>query len=262
MELLSYPIARILVSCAKDDNLIRRYATMEGKFAYKKLRREPKLLARMSDEFGITIASPSVNRHYTGHLKIFFTDYIRLAKMRHERWKLVNRMLDNGWVDVTEVEFVRLMQEEIRERIEYGLPIDLHGGICESLREYLSEIEIELNERKTDEIKLTGVNANYFPPCISRLLNDAQSGKNLSHSARFALTSFLLKIGMGVDEIIRFYTRSPDFDEEKTRYQVEHISKKGYTPPSCSKMKTYGICFDRACRASHPLGYYRSHYGG
>ena len=64
------------------------------------------------------------------------------------------------------------------------------------------------------------------------------------------------------------YQRSPDFDIEKTLYQVEHISGSSgteYTPPSCATMETNGLCVNRAAlceRVGSPLGYYRKKKGG
>ncbi|MPN40412.1 hypothetical protein SDC9_187949 [bioreactor metagenome] len=79
---------------------------------------------------------------------------------------------------------------------------------------------------------------------------------------RFAMTSFLLNVGMSVDEILNLFNISPDFDAEKTLYQIEHIAGATgnvYKPPACDTMRTYGNCVgkDRLCeKISHPLGYY------
>ncbi len=100
------------------------------------------------------------------------------------------------------------------------------------------------------------------------LVEQIKEGEGLPHTARFAVTAFLRTVGMPVDEIVDMYDTFPDFDEEKTRYQVEHISGDSsgteYTPPSCGTMKTYGNCpehlMDSKCRAdtvTHPLSYYR-----
>jgi len=73
-----------------------------------------------------------------------------------------------------------------------------------------------------------------------------------------------LNLGLNEDEIIAIYKNSPDFDEERTRNQGEHIAgDKGsvrYTAPSCGTMRTYGNCAgnDEICeKVSHPLNYYR-----
>jgi len=67
---------------------------------------------------------------------------------------------------------------------------------------------------------------------------------------------------MSVDEILNLFNISPDFDAEKTRYQIEHIAGATgnvYKPPACDTMRTYGNCIgkDRLCeKINHPLGYY------
>jgi DNA primase large subunit len=71
---------------------------------------------------------------------------------------------------------------------------------------------------------------------------------------------------MSADEIMNVFSASPDFDESKSRYQIDHItgeiSGTVYSPPECSTMKSYGICFneDGLCRKewmTHPLKYYK-----
>jgi len=62
---------------------------------------------------------------------------------------------------------------------------------------------------------------------------------------------------------MELYRMAPDFREDLTRYQVEHITGAGgteYTSPSCKTMITYGNCYgrDKLCDyVSHPLTYYR-----
>jgi DNA primase large subunit len=105
------------------------------------------------------------------------------------------------------------------------------------------------------------VTESAFPPCIKKMLEQVAANVNLAHSARFALVSFLIQINMSVDQIVGLFNTSPDFDPEKTRYQVEHIAGSSgtkYKPPSCATMATYGNCpgEDELCRRiRHPLGY-------
>jgi len=94
------------------------------------------------------------------------------------------------------------------------------------------------------------------------LLEEALAGKNLSHSARFALASFLLNIGKTVDEIIEIFRAAPDFREDIARYQVEHIaglrgSKTKYTPFKCDNMRSLGLCRWKCRGVKHPLQFYR-----
>ncbi|MCL2549833.1 MAG: DNA primase regulatory subunit PriL, partial [Methanimicrococcus sp.] len=98
-----------------------------------------------------------------------------------------------------------------------------------------------------------------FPPCINKALSNVREGINLAHSMRFAMVSFLSNIGMSADDIVNVFNVSPDFSEEKTRYQVEHIAGNQYKTPSCATMQTYGNCTGQnnmCSKIRHPLSYY------
>jgi len=93
-----------------------------------------------------------------------------------------------------------------------------------------------------------------------------QSGENVTHMGRFALVAFFNSLQLSTEEIIELFSKAPDFDVEKTRYQIEHILGKtgatSYKPPGCDKLKTYGICpseeIDEICKKTHhPTSYYR-----
>ena len=104
-----------------------------------------------------------------------------------------------------------------------------------------------------------------FPPCIRELYDTIASGRPVSHIGHFALTSFLVNIGMSVENVVNFFRSVSDFDERMTRYQVEHIagvrgSRTKYIPPRCDTLRTHGICHapsDICKRIRHPLAYYR-----
>jgi DNA primase large subunit len=260
-ELLSYPVARILVSCINDSYLLKRYALAEAKSSYDLLKKLSDIdLKDFAEEFNI--ASKIDEREYVIH----FTDYIRHASAIHEHeWKLINRKMDHGWVHLSKEKFSRIIEEAIRKRIESGMPLDVPPDICTALEEQLTEIREALSARKSEFSKgeFSEIMPDCFPPCMAHALSGVQTGVNLSHSMRFALTSFLLNIGMNVEGIIGLFRVSPDFDEERTRYQVMHIhgaTGTVYKSPSCDTMVTYGNCIGKEplCeRISHPLGYYR-----
>jgi DNA primase large subunit len=256
-ELLSYPLARVMVSCLDDPILLRRYALAEAKLAYKRMQSEKSGLTDLAEDLGI-------HPRGTGPWKLYFAEYIRAAtKMHSPKWKLTNRDLDDGYLTVTEEELKRLLEEVIREKVLKGLPLSVDEKICAELAEYLgplrSELEVIRSRQKAD---LGKVEEGAFPPCIKKMLVDVAKGTNLAHTARFALVSFLLQIGMSTEEIMALFNTSPDFDEEKTRYQVEHIAGATgtkYKPPACATMTTYGNCpgEDELCkRIRHPLSYY------
>ena len=256
-ELLSYPLARLMVSCLNDPILLRRYALAEAKLASRRMQSMGEGLMTIADDLGLHPLGP-------GPYKIHFSEYIRAAHGMHSpKWKLTNRDLSQGYLTVTEEELKRIMEEAIRERVFKGLPIPVDERICEALLEYLEPLKEQLDAmRARDRVDLGKAEEGAFPPCIKKMLSDVAKGVNLAHSARFALVSFLLQINMTVDEVVSLFNTSPDFDQEKTRYQVDHISGASgtrYRPPACATMATYGNCpgEDEICkRVRHPLNYY------
>ena len=145
-ELLSYPVARILVSCINDGYLIKRYALSEAKSAFEKVKelREDGL-KELALDFNIDAAFDEK------WVIIHFTDYIRYANVIHEpKWKLVNRNIDHGKVSLSREDFSRIMEEAIRKRIESGLPLSVPPEICQSLGQYLEEIRNALKTRKSE----------------------------------------------------------------------------------------------------------------
>ncbi len=256
-ELLSYPLARVMVSCLGDPILLRRYALAEAKLANRRMQGEKEGLIMLASDLGLNLQGP-------GPWKIYFAEYIRAAHRMHSpKWKLTNRDLVDGYLTVTEVELKRILEEVIREKVLKGLPTPVDEKVCQSLEEYLRPIRAELEIiRARQKVDLGAVEEGAFPPCIRKMMSEVAKGINLAHSARFALVSFLLQINMSPDEVIALFNTSPDFDQERTRYQVEHIAGATgtqYKPPACATMATYGNCpgEDDLCRKiRHPLSYY------
>jgi DNA primase large subunit len=258
-ELLSYPLARIILSCIGDDFLIRRYAVAEAKLARSRMQQD-------KNKADISTLASDLGFHTEGvePWKIHFSEFITAAhRMRAPKWRLVNRDLKDGYVTVTREELIRLMEEMVRDRVQKSLPLDINEDTCQKLTTYINPINAELEKLKSaSRVDLGKVTESAFPPCIKKTLEQVASNANLAHSARFALVSFLIQINMSVDQIVGLFNTSPDFDQEKTRYQVEHIAGSSgtkYKPPSCATMATYGNCpgEDELCRRiRHPLSYY------
>ena len=265
MELLSYITARILVSCVNDSFLTRRYALAESKRMHLRLQNEkPDFVVMVGKEFGFDAEKEGENT------KICFTDYLGYSSgIKNIEWKLVNRKIKKGYVILAEKEFARLIQESLRKRIESELPLPVNNEILKVFKSEISEIKNMTDERKKMFMPKTlgKISIMNFPPCMRHLLGMMQEGENVSHSGRFALTTFLHAVGMDAEQILSLFSSASDFDEHKSRYQIEHITGKisgtEYTPPECATMKTYGLCIneDDLCKMewmTHPLKYYRT----
>jgi DNA primase large subunit len=265
MELLSYPASRIMVAAIGDQYLIRRFALYVSKWAYQRLKAAGEdVLMDVSSDFALSVRGSSTFKDKK--FELHFTDFLRYsAILRNPDWKLINQSVIKGKVYITHEKCARLLEEAIRERVQSGLNQKVPEGISRALEPYLIEIRAELDKLKAERnIAADGeVSEEAFPPCMRQMLSDLQKGVNLPHTARFALTSFLANIGLDKGQIMELYRVAPDFREDMTRYQVEHItggSGTEYTAPSCKTMMTYGNCAgkNRYCEyCTHPLSYYR-----
>ena len=265
MEILSYPYARMIVSCINDRFLIKRYALAEATRMNSLLKDDHASVILVSQE--LDVRSTAVD---DDHVLIPFSDYLRYScVLKAIEWKLINMDLTNGNVRLENDKFDRLLQTAFQEKIEKELPLNIPEEFKATLQKDVTAANMKLTETK-NRLSPTGgkgMEAEYLPPCIRTILANAQNGMNLPHSARFALVSFLNALGVSYDGIIALFSQSPDFDESKSSYQIKHITgelsgTEGYTPPECSTMKTNGICFepDELCAretVNHPLTYYR-----
>jgi|GEM_PF-5412056 len=118
---------------------------------------------------------------------------------------------------------------------------------CRSIRKYLKgivksygrvykrNIECRISRRpKPEGLEL--------PPCIKAWLSELAETHELDHYARLNIAIFLLRSGWSVDEIVNLFSIANDFDEHKTRYQVEYAKKRELLMWSCHKLIDMGLC--------------------
>jgi DNA primase large subunit len=267
MEVLSYPIARMIAVCIDDVYFKRRYALGEAVHAYRNLINEPtSFLLNVSKEFDLNVNYfPDSNK-----IKMFFVDYLRNAPTRYKEWKIINRGLSKGYVDITHKDLARIIQEALRNRINKELDKkDCNKKIYNRFIEDITRIQntVLMHRKKMEAEPIGELDVKKLPPCIKKILSSIQAGENVPHVGRFALVSFLSSLKLGTNEILKIFSTAPDYEEDKTKYQVEHItgdiSSTSYKPPGCEKMRTYGICpteeMDELCkRKRHPLSYYKA----
>ena len=268
-EIAGYALARIIVSCVHDKTLIDRLTRYESDRAYYFLVNEEEwnqnyhqddseyshLCIALAHELGIQITKD----------RIPLADYVELvAPLHQDRFNLVNRRLEHGFVDIKKDERYELLRERIRVLLRRDLPHKVPSSICEKLGPRVAQVKKVYQEQMLEQFGT--IEESSFPPCMQALITALTAGTNLTHAGRFALTTFLHTIGMDANGIGQLYARSPDFDLEKTMYQVEHITGRGgsgteYTTPACAAMRTTGLCIhsDALCeKVNHPLSYYRA----
>ncbi|MFX1377556.1 MAG: hypothetical protein ACFFA4_00540 [Promethearchaeota archaeon] len=297
-----YLILRILLYVLNDKILSNRVANIYSKTTYNELNKENEYnlyyiykdldLNILYEEKPIVykkIVLKNQEQIYRTNFKIFFIDYLKLASnLKDEYRKLVNNALQGGYVYIKSESLNRLLQEYVRAKILAQNNIDSNN--IDVFKEKLFEIQdfkelfntiVAIWELKKDEFEYS-VDITFkegqdmseiFPPCIKEIISKAQEGQNLIHTERLFILWVLNALKYPEDKIIDVFSTLPDFDREKTTYQVKYAIKKGYTPYSCKSLKSYTLCMankykDKLClegylskklqeqrQISHPLFY-------
>ncbi|HUR61147.1 MAG TPA: DNA primase large subunit PriL [Candidatus Thermoplasmatota archaeon] len=269
LELLSIPVARMLAVLLGDATLIKRYAAAEAARTRANLARDPdpETLPRAAAALHIPVEA-------TEHgFRLHFSDYIRLAPTHNPEWKLIRRSLQAGHMLLQPAELARLCEEALSRRItdeleaEKGKPLPPEFKLA--LAPVVATLEPRLEEARANWT--TGdfgpVQPGLFPPCVKEIFESLKRNENVPHHGRFAFATFLHTVGWNSEQILDYLSSTPNFDREKSRYQIEHVSGgksvQAYTPPGCGTMQTNGVCplaqRDGLCfKVKHPLSYYRA----
>jgi DNA primase large subunit len=275
-EVLSYLYARILVSAVNDPYLTKKFCLSEAKMLERRLLRlnseEKSRERRGSSELG-----PGVRKVFEylevafsqvpdGRIGLHFSDYLKLVSLIGDKnWALTRQDVQGGFVRLERDKAFRVVEEAYRFKLNSELPLrisEMHYPLIEADAERLATVVKEARARFEG---MQGVlDEHCFPPCIKRLMEMTGKSENVPHMGRFTMVAFLHSIGYDKEGLISLFSRWPDFNISKSMYQIQHIigeiSGTEYTPPMCSTMKTYGICYnpDRLCETiNHPLNYYR-----
>ncbi len=265
-EILSYPVARMIVSCVGDGYLVKRYALYEALLASARLaqpQQDNVLVNHVARELEVDLHVDD------GHARVHFLDFLRYtANLRGKEWKLINQEVDRGQVTLRREKALRVLQNAIQRKIEKELPLEVSEEVEAAFLEDVRELRKVLVERKARfrAEDLGKGDIAHFPPCMQKILAEIQNHENVPHMGRFAVVTFLHTVGFTNEEIFRLFGDVPDFAVDVTKYQIDHItgttSSTEYTPPECSTMKSYAICpgGDELCHRpwmTHPLKYYR-----
>ncbi|MEM3431142.1 MAG: hypothetical protein QXW80_01205 [Candidatus Micrarchaeia archaeon] len=237
--LVSYPLSRMIISLF-DSQVRNKFINNEVKRALANITadnpdyiEEAKRVARDMD-----IELDGLNISVEKYL---------LYVPKTEEGRLVFQNLKGGKILLNEATFMSFISEVIRQNIESGIPIPKENfpkEILSNIEQVAKEIEAEVNKRREAKEKVAVMFAKStgeIAPCMAKILERARNGENLPHFARVAIASYLLKRGKSIDEVVEVFTNTPNFDEKIARYQVEFIAKKGYNPPSCQMMESYGL---------------------
>ena len=250
LTILSYPAARMLANSVGKAAAMK-YAEGEAEAAYGMLKGEDEDTTRkIAEDLGLKADEG----------RMPFIQYTQLSaalSRRAPKWKLSNRAVEKGLVEVEPDEVKALLREAVRNRVLE--PVDANK-IPEDVKKTANNLKTLLSgEKPTMELEF--LEADALPPCINAMTSALEAGL-ASHQTMFILATFLNNLGLKKDDMLAVFSKSPKYDEEKTLYQLEFLTgEKGgttYTCPTCATIKSYGLC-KSDCQVKHPLQYYRQH---
>ncbi|MHA2434146.1 MAG: hypothetical protein ACXADO_13020 [Candidatus Thorarchaeota archaeon] len=127
-DILSFPIARMIVSGVGDAYLIRRYSLAEAERARRNM-------TSTGNDFISYLASRlGMDFQMNGLVLIHFSDYLRYSvQMKSKDWKLVNQRLVDGYVRLGRDRFIRIVKEAIQRKMESELPLPVNDQILSAL---------------------------------------------------------------------------------------------------------------------------------
>jgi len=255
IEILTFVISLVIVKSIGIDQVLRKFALAEArraeKFLTEDLRKQSEIKRHsiftkiFEDLFKLKIVISEDQRLF----KVRVVDYIARASHFHEQeWKLINRLVNNGYVYLDADETVRLIRNELAVLIYDKVKSMTLRTLPQGIKSAVEPLRVKLLSRYE---RRAAAAVRDHPPCIKHALEVMNRGDNLPHSARVMLATYMLAIGKPVDEIILMFENAPDFNEKITRYQVEHLAgMKGshtkYSVPSCEKLKNENLCFATA----------------
>ncbi len=255
IEILTFLISLIIVKSIGFEPVLKKFALAEArraeKFLTEDLKKQSELQRRalfvkiFEDLFRLKI-DISGDR---GLFKVRVVDYVARSSHFHEQdWKLINRLVHNGYVYLDADETVRLIRNELSVLIYEKIKAMALPGLPEAIKKKADQLRKEFVGHY--ELGPTTVVTEY-PPCIKHAIEVMNQGENLPHSARILLATYMLGANKPIDEIVLMFENAPDFNEKITRYQVEHLAgMKGghtkYSVPSCDKVRNQNLCFATA----------------
>jgi DNA primase large subunit len=280
-ELLSYPVARILVSLLDSRAAVRKYAAAEATTARERFTEDfaaddgdlrsvaPRRVALedLLAEFDLADAVRPVDAGPAREAyEVDLAPYLRLMDAEWgDRWRLVNRAVADGGVRVDREDLHRLLEAAVRRRVADGLPFDVRTSpagedIADALEAEVAHLRGLLADR--DPVPdVEAVEPELFPPCVQSLLERVRGGETLPPRARFALLAFLADLGVDADRVAEFVDVPPArlVDPEFGAAVLGDGSRAQYPMPSCATMDAVDLCVDRDDRCetvAHPVEYY------
>jgi DNA primase large subunit len=250
-EIISFPVAKILVSLSENRALRSKFAKAEALRVYSAMQRE-------NEESTHALASQlfTVEKKKDQFL-IPFQQYLQYVPQEKE-YSLVNLELSKGKIRLDKEKLAKLVGQYVYHSV---MNSKINKKEIKNKMFIVFSDELKQDKRYVVQEELGAVEFEAFPPCMKRIYQDLQSEGKVGHIPRFVFSTFVASIKMPITEAVGLFKSQPNFNEKKTRYYLEHSygikSSTKYSVPACAKIESYGICHRvPECRWKHPMTYY------
>jgi DNA primase large subunit len=255
-EIIAFPIAKLIISLMKIQNINEKFSELIRKKTFDELINEKQeIYFSLADDFGINYELSDkyfVSIPLLEYLQIYFVD---------DETKLINKKVFDGKVYLNSNDFAHFLAEKAYAKVFDSLPIpkeSIPNKFNDLARNIASQL-IKIQQKNFDEHISTKMDPSLFPPSMKTLYDKQLAGEKLSYYERLAIGGFLYQVGMRKEEMMNFFSKSPDFKKHIAEYHVNRIYEKGLSAPGYKKMNEYGIVvLKEEKQFKHPVAYYLS----
>jgi DNA primase large subunit len=258
-EVMAFPVAKMIVSKMNSFTALNDFSEFIALNAFNSLQKEKrKTIIDLAMELKLKFY-PIFSDEFFASMKVL--DYLG-NDFSQKEMKLVNKRVEDGKVFLTKNDFLRVLTESIKSNLRNSLPLKM-DSVPKKILSKAKELNTNLEKEYSQRIIHTSfgpIKPEFFPPCMKELHTSLLNGKNIPHMGRFAVAVFLLRIGMQKEQAINLFSKTPNFNEKITKYQVKRLAENDIAPPGCEKMREYDLCLEN-CSVKNPIQYYRSRVG-
>lgn len=257
-EIIAYPISRLIVSAMSTKNMNEKFANLIRKKTFSEIVNDTKskeICLDLAEDFKLKYGIEEnffVSISLLDYLENYFID---------EETKIVNKIVSKGKVYLNINDFARFLSEKAYAKVVESLPIQ-GENIPKKFVQLAKNISSQVYslQQKDFEEKISGkIDPNLFPPSMKNLYEKQLSGEKLTYYERLAIGGFLQQVGMQKQEMLNFFSKSPDFKKHIAEYHINRIYEKGLSAPSYKKMGEFGIIVSKdEKKFVHPVKYYLS----
>ncbi|MFH1587978.1 MAG: hypothetical protein ABIA76_01410 [Candidatus Diapherotrites archaeon] len=258
-EVMAFPVAKLIVSKMNSFTALNDFSNFIALQAFNSLQKEKnETVIDLAMELKLKF-DPILLNEFFASMKVL--DYLK-NDFSHKQMKLINKRVEDGKVFLTKNDFLRVLTETIKSNLRNSLPLKI-DSFPKKILSKAKELNSEMEKVYSEKIVFTAfgpIKPEFFPPCMKELYSSLLNGKNIPHMGRFAIAVFLLRIGMNSENVINLFSKTPNFNEKITKYQVKRLTENDIAPPGCEKMKEYDLCLEN-CSVKNPIQYYRDRAG-